>query len=207
MNRQKLLLSILLVSFVISVVYGYLRMPRQKTVDKTGPALVRKTSEKTPVANKPEDKKLHLEMLDRTPPRIAGFRRNIFRPIFHEDLKALNLPPPPLPPKFLPKPPTTPPSTAPQTTTTAPPAVPEPPPYVRDMAAFKFLGFVKKDNRKTIFLAKSNDIFLVRNGDIISDKYEVTNISDEALTINVVAEGREIIIPLEENKALVPVKK
>ena len=206
MNRKKLLLSILLISFAISVGYGYLRMPRQKTADRTGPAPARKSPERAAETTKPADNKLHLELLDRVQDRVAGFRRNIFRPIFHEDLKALNLPPPPpLPSKLSGKSQVPPPPVAQQPV--PPPAAPEPPPYVRDMAAFKFLGFVKKDNRKTIFLARNNEIFLVKHGDLISDKYEVTGITDEALTINVVAEGRELIIPLEENKSLVPARK
>ena len=70
------------------------------------------------------------------------------------------------------------------------------------MARFTFLGFLKKDNRKTIFLSSDKEIYLVKKGDKIAGKYDVTNISDEALTISVTATGNEIIIPLVENRAL-----
>lgn len=207
MNRKKLLLFILLLAFAVSLGYSYLRMPRQKTVEKLtygpgAPAVAVRTKEVALL----DDKKLHLELLDTESSRFTGFRRNIFRPIFHDDLKPIPLPPPPPPP--------------PKSTAKATPAVgvqspveqhPAPavevPTYVRDMAAFTFLGFMKKDNRKTIFLSKSGEIFLVKRGDKIDrNKYEITNITDDVLTINVMAEGREIIIPLEENKSLSPTR-
>jgi hypothetical protein len=70
------------------------------------------------------------------------------------------------------------------------------------LAAFTFLGFLKKEQRKTIFLAKGKEIFLVRKGDRIAGKYEAVEISDEALTISLLEDGGEIVIPLVENMAL-----
>jgi len=72
-----------------------------------------------------------------------------------------------------------------------------------EMAKFTFLGFLKKDNKKTIFLHKDNEIILVKKGDKIANKYEVTNITDDALTINSISGGSQIIIPLVENMPLV----
>ena len=205
MNRKKLLLFILLILLVLSVGYGYWRMPRDKTVEKL------KYTQGSIPAGKPvrdpgtDEKKLHLELLESSSKiAFSGFRRNIFRPIFHEEMKVLNLPPPPPPPPpRAPVPqPAMPPPAPPGT-----PEAPEPPAYVKEMGSFTFLGFMKKDNRKTIFLSKNNDIFVVKKGDLIANKYKVTNITDEALTINSVADGNEMIIPLEENKALNPAKK
>lgn len=199
MNRQKMILSILLALLVIAAIYSYLRLPRQKTVGKLtytsgAPSQARKGG--TPTAGV-DDKKLHLELLDREQPRFSGFRRNIFMPIFHEEVKALPLPPPAPPGRpVLPPPPPAPPVAA------SPAAVAEPTPVQRDMAKFTFLGFLKKDNKKTIFLSSNNEIFLVKKGDRIAGKYEVANITEEALTINLLAEGGEIVIPLMENKAL-----
>lgn len=205
MNRQKLLLFVLLIMFALSLGYGYFRMPRQKIADKARSVQESGTRPKPGDNVKVNDKKLKLELLDQGVVRFAGFRRNIFRPIFHEELKAISLPPPPPPPKPPIKPPAS--QSSGKAAEPAVPPTPETPAYVKDMATFTFLGFVKKDNRKTLFLSKSNEIFLVKKGDRIADKYEVTNITDEVLTINVIAEGREIIIPLEENKALTPARK
>ncbi|KAF0218295.1 MAG: hypothetical protein FD174_3048 [Geobacteraceae bacterium] len=199
MNRQKLILSVLLVLLVIVSIYSYLRLPRQKTVERLtytsgAPSQGRKAG--TPAIGV-DDKKLHLELLDREQPRFSGFRRNIFMPIFHEEVKALP-PPPPAPPgrPVLPPPPPAPPVTAPPAT------IAEPTPVQKDMAKFTFLGFLKKDNKKTIFLSSNNEIFLVKKGDLITGKYEVANITDDALTISLLAEGGEIVIPLVENKTL-----
>jgi hypothetical protein len=197
MSRQRMILSILLALLAIASVYSYLRMPRLKTAETLKYAAVPAESPRGGSPAEPDDKKLHLELLDREQPRFSGFRRNIFRPIFHEEAKALPLPPPAPPARtVLPPPPPPPPVSTP------PVAVAMPTPVQRDMAKFTFLGFLKKDNKKTIFLSSSNEIFLVKKGDRIAGKYEVTNITDEALTISLLAEGGEIVIPLTENRPL-----
>lgn len=199
MNRQKMLLAILLVLLPLAIFYSYLRQPRQKTVETLrfapgAPAKQVKETAKSPL----DDKKLHLELLDKERQRFSGFRRNIFRPIFFEESKGLPLPSmitaaKPVSPALLPPKPVT---------VAPPPQVAEPTPVQREMARFTFLGFMKKDNRKTIFLAKDKEIFLVKKGDRIAGKYEAANITDEALTITILSDGGEIIIPLVENRPL-----
>lgn len=191
MNRKKLFLAFLLALLPLTIFYSYLRMPRQKTVETlrfTQGAPPKKLNEAA--MPRVDDKKLHLELLDREAQKFSGFRRNIFRPIFHDESKIL--PPPvvivakPLPPVAM----------------TPPPPVDAPSPVQQDMARFTFLGFMKKDNHKTIFLASGNEIFLVKKGDKIAGKYEAVNITDEALTITVLGAGGEIVIPLLENRPL-----
>lgn len=207
MNRQKLALTILLVVLAGSVVYSYLRMPRQKTVSRltytsqtpvaVKPPTGKATGTAVPAPQKADDRKLHLDLLDSVPQRFAGFRRNIFQPIFREEVKGSSLPLPTPPVRSaLPKPP------PPPAMLTPPPPPPEPTPVQQEMAKFTFLGFMKKDNKKTIFLSSNNEIFLVKKGDKIAGKYDVSNITDEALTITVMPDGGEIIIPLVENKPL-----
>ncbi len=71
-----------------------------------------------------------------------------------------------------------------------------------EVGRYTFLGFLQKENRKIIFLAKDNEIILVRKGDKIAGKYQVANISDEALTFNLLATGEQIVVPLVENRPL-----
>lgn len=191
MNRQKLLLSVLLALFVLSLGYSYWRMPRQKTIStlKFPPGSVAKTN-RAPTPARFDDKRVRLDLLTRTTGAFSGFRRNIFQPVFQEKLKELpgrrakiakSFPlPPPIQPALS----------------------PQPSPVQRDMAQFTFLGFLKKDNRKTIFLTSNNEIFLVKKGDSIAGRYEVSNITDEMLSIRSLGNGGEIIIPLIENKPL-----
>jgi len=205
MNRQKLILTVLLALLGVSSLQFFpdaspktgLRSRSSSTTAARVTAVPRKAVSPPAAQQRVDERKLRLDLLDATPPPFAGFRRNIFQPIFREEAKPskLPLPAPPVRPA-LPKPPPPPPAVP------VPPAAPAPTPVQQEMARFTFLGFLKKDNQKTIFLSSSNEIFLVKKGDKIAGKYEVTNITDEALTIHVLADGSEIIIPLVENKPL-----
>jgi hypothetical protein len=196
MNRKKALLALLLIIFVIAAVSSYVRMPKQKTVASLkfvpGVAAKNKTEK---VSQSPDEVRLRLDLLELQKDRFTGYKRNIFKPVFHEELKILPVPPPPPPLKRQ--------ATLPskETQTQAVQQAAEPTPVQRDMAAFTFLGFLKKGDKKTIFLSSNKEIFLARNGDRLAGKYDVTTITDEALVITS-PDGAEIIIPLVENKPL-----
>jgi hypothetical protein len=83
-----------------------------------------------------------------------------------------------------------------------PPAAVQPDTLQTTLARFVFLGYLKKDNRKTIFLSKDKDIILVRKGDKFAGKYQAQSITDQALTIIATDSGEEIVIPLLENQPL-----
>lgn len=195
MNRQKMFLFILVIMLIAAAVYAYLRMPRQKTVDKLKYAPGRSVESVKNAPLKQDEGKLHLAVLDEPLTSFRGFRRNIFwlPPIANK----LKLPPPPPPPP-LPPPPLS-------------PLPPPPPPTVAqleedrakaEMAKFVFLGFLKKDGKKTIFVAKDKEIFVVKKGDKIANRYEVTNITDEVMTITSMSGYGQLIIPLIDNSPL-----
>ncbi|MBT0893163.1 type II secretion system protein PulP [Geobacter hydrogenophilus] len=198
MNRQRLILSILLVVFVVAAIVSYIRMPRQQTVSKVPPPPAKVSRSPKPTgAVATDDRKLRLDLLECTSNRFAGFRRNIFRPIFRGETKQ-SRPLPMMLPKAVPPPP----PAAPVALPPPMPVAPQPPQVVRDMAKFTFLGFLKKDNHKTIFLARDKEIILVRQGDKIAGNYEATTITDEALSIRSLTDGSEMVIPLVENRPL-----
>lgn len=191
MNRQKLLLSALLGILVLSIAYSFWKMPRQKSIDKLtfAPGSVAKR-DKAVAPLLPPSMRVHLDLLDRTPESFSGFKRNIFGAIGQENRvvvakhsrkskKVAVVPPLP------------------------PPPVPQPPPVQRDMAQLTFLGFLKKDNKKTIFLTGNNEIFLVKKGDVIMGRYKVSDITNEALTVRSSLDGAETVIPLIENRPLI----
>jgi hypothetical protein len=191
MNRQKLLLSALLAIFAIAIGSLYWRMPRQKTVASLtyGPGAKAKAPT-PPGSSRADDKKVRLYLLENTVGAFSGFKRNIFQPLFQENrITAAGRPARTAKPVSLPPP-------GPAT------LVPQPTPVQRDMAQFTFIGFLKKENRKTIFLTGNNEIFLVKKGDTIAGKYQVVNITDEMLSIRSLADGWETIIPLTENRPL-----
>jgi hypothetical protein len=191
MNRQKLLLSVLLALFVLSIGYSFWRTPRQKSISnlKFTPGSVAKTN-KAQAPVRFDGKQVRLDLMTRTASVFSGFRRNIFQPIFQEKIKEF----PGRTSKIA--------KSAPLLSPPQSALPPQPSPVQRDMAQFTFLGFLKKDNRKTIFLTSNNEIFLVKKGDTIAGSYEVTNVTDEMLAIRSLGNGGEIIIPLIENRPL-----
>lgn len=191
MNRRRLLLAALLGLLALAIISAVVRYPRQKTVDHLtyAPGAVAKPAQ----PSKLDDRHVHLDLL-RAPAQVATeYHRNIFEPFFHPVVKMPPLPPLPKPSLIPPPPPPKPPEA---------PVVAPPSPTERDLARFTFLGFLVKDKRRTVFLAKDKEIFVVRKGDKILSKYDVVNVTDEALTIKIVSDGSEIVIPLVENRPL-----
>jgi hypothetical protein len=199
MNRKKLLLAVLAAGFVAALITSYFRMPRQKSVDKlkftTGSVGVPRQTALPAGPPQTAEARIRFDLLDSQSQRFSGYRRNLFKPVFREEQKVLPLPPPPPPARQ---------SAAAQAKQAAVPQAqaPETTPVQRDMANFTFLGFLKKGDQKTIFLSSNKEIFLARKGDKLAGKYEVSNITDDVLTITSLSEGGEIVIPLVENKPL-----
>jgi hypothetical protein len=216
MNRQKLALFVLLIILVLAVVWSFMSMPRQKTVStlkfapgKTQTAVQGASATSTSNAAKQtslptvagDERILRLDLLDREQPGFKGYRRNIFKPIFTDEIKmmkqmAVAIKPPPLPPVAVVQPPKV-----------EPPPAAQPETLQSTLARFVFLGYLKKDNRKTIFLSKDKEIILVRKGDKFAGRYEAKSVTDQALTIVATDSGEEIIIPLLENQPLVAAVK
>jgi hypothetical protein len=196
MNRQRLILFILVILFGIAALWSYSTMPRPKTVStltykpgQTAKPAVATTNNKD-VPDEDDGSKLKISLLDNEPYGFKGYRRNIFKPLFGIDLQAAKKkiaiikPPPPVMPVIA----------APPV-----PVKPEPPPLAR----FTFMGFLKKGLVRTVFLTKdNNEILLVKKGDKIAGRYEVTEISDQALKMSVTDTGGEIVIPLIDNRPL-----
>lgn len=199
MNRQRLILFILVITFGFAVLWSYRAMPRTKTVStltyKPGQpaksAVAAAVTDKT--ARVPDDgTRLKTGLLDTELSGFDGYRRNIFKPVFVDEVKitrqkAVAVKPSPKVP-------------------TSPAAQMIIKPEAAALARFTFLGFLKKGSLKTIFLAKDKDIILVKQGDIVAGRYEATDISDQALTLTATDSGDEIVIPLIENKPLATVK-
>lgn len=211
MNRKKLVLFILVILLGLSLVYGYFRTPRQQTVaklkysqgavaspDEQRKASTQPRSAKQTVSPVQGDSAVRLALLEPDIEGFSGFRRNIFKPIFREELKVVPLPPPPpAPPKKV-----EPVKDKKVPATDAPPAPTARQEAEKRIGKLRFLGFYKNDANKTIFLAEGPEIFLVKKGDKISGRYEVTRLTDEAITISVLSDGSDLVFPLVENRSL-----
>ena len=205
MNRQRLILFVLLILLLLAMVWSYYSFPRAKTVSSLkyppGSHLVAEKRRVPAVASQKssqnEGNALRLDLLEREQSAFRGYRRNIFRPIFVDDLKIMKQMASALKPIW-------PPAQAQKVGPVQPivPAVAVPETPQRELARFTFLGFLKKDNRRIIFLAKDKDIILVKKGDIFAGRYEASSLTDQALTILVTDTGEEIVIPLVESRPL-----
>ena len=197
MNRQRLILFILVIVFAAASFWSYSAMPRPKTVS----TLTFKPGQQAkatvaPINKSPREAddgtRLKIGLLDIESAGFTGYRRNIFKPVFVDELKVIKqqvvaIKPPP---KIL----------------AAPIEQVIIHPETAPLARFTFLGFLKKGSVKTIFLANEKDILLVKKGDKVAGRYEATEISDQALTLMVIDTGDEIVIPLIENRPLVSAK-
>ena len=192
MNRQRLILAILLAVLACAVVYSIIRFPHQERVQKSSitaaPAIKNKSLPGM-------ESHVRLDLLEKNRVGFTGFKKNIFAPIFRDlsklpPVKRVTPAPPPPPPLPPPPPPVT---------------LPTVSPLERELAQFTFLGLLEKDRTKTIFLSKNKELFLVKKGDRIAGKYEATVITDDALTIRALGgESNEIVIPLIDNQTLKP---
>lgn len=193
MNRQRVILFVLVILFGLVALWSYSAMPRLKTVStvssKSEPMTKPVTGKVTPVRDGDDGTRLKISLLEVEQADFKGYRRNIFKPVFVDELKivkqkavAIKAPPPKI--------------------VAAPVHQAIIQPESSPLARFTFLGYMKKGAVKTIFLAKDKDILLVKEGDKVAGRYEATEISDQALTLTVTDTGDEIVIPLIENRPL-----
>lgn len=211
MNRQRLILFLLLIALALAVTWSFFAMPRPKAAPSLKYAPGQRTTSAggaagrtTQTAALPSDTRiLKLELLNREQGGFKGYRRDLFRPIFVDEiklmqhkasaLKLVKIKPPPLPP-----PPSPPPHIVPAMSAAEEQALQN----RRELANFIFKGFLSKDRQKTIFLSKDGAILLVKKGDVFEKRYKAASISDQTLIIQVTDTGEEIVIPLVENLSL-----
>lgn len=203
MNRQRLILFVLVILFAVAALWSYRAMPRYKTVSRLSNVPVQKPhtpapADRAPAREASDGRILNLALLEQDQADFRGYRRNIFKPIFVDEQKlakqkATAIKPPQLPPVQPPK---------------AAPVEPAAParPEAAALARFTFLGFLTKDGQRTIFLSKDKDVILVKKGDKVAGRYEAASITEQALTLLVTDTGGEIVIPLIENRPLAAAK-
>ncbi len=193
MNRQRLILFILVILLGIATLWSYSAMPRFKTVgtavskpDRPKPTAA--TTAAIPAGAADDGTRLNIRLLDKEPGSFTGYRRNLFKPVFVDEMKIARQ-------KAV--------ASKPIVKVPATPVLPViTQPETAPLARFTYLGYLKKGAVKTIFLANGKDILLVKKGDKVADRYEAADISDQALTLTVIDTGDVIVIPLLENRPL-----
>jgi len=204
MNRQRQVLVILVLLLIVSSIWGIISYPRQKSVEKLkyAPGSRAVSPRNRPKADVPGTRKadnriLRIDLLERRPV-FSEYQRDIFSPLFvtQETMLARQ-------------------AAAAAAAAAAEAArvarmqkltptkpVPVPTGIQSELAAFTLHGFLKKDGKKIVFLAKGQEITPVKEGATFAGRYVATSITDQVLILKVTGTGEEIIIPLVENEPL-----
>ena len=195
MNRQKQILAVLLVVLALVGARAFWSTPTQQQVPVGGQEIAMNAAGSSQPAKKAVDPlKVKLELLEPVKEKYPGYKRDIFnfyvpkpKPIVKPVVKTV--------PKPVVKPPP------------VPKAVSVITPQVRkQLAKFTFLGFLIKDQVRTVFLSKRDELFLVRKADFFGEdnQFEVMSITAEKLTIKQSGANGLIEIELREKEPLIP---
>lgn len=204
---SKRLLGFLIPAFIIALIYGYLQMPRQERVTTGGGKAVPRQEkkqaqgDKTAVMGSGGYPRLRSDLLEHKSQPYPGVRRNLFSAAFllEPEEVEVEIIPEELPEEVVP----------PIVEVTPPPPPPPPLPQEivrQELALYKFVGFYKKGEKKTIFLSAAGEVFLVRKGDYLGRdrKYYVVNITDTSMELRKEGAG-DFSIKLTDQESLFPV--
>jgi hypothetical protein len=187
MGKKRKILYILLAILGMSLFYRMTTTPEEKRTPlkyKTGTKSVEKKTQPELVRyNKShgsdEIPEIELSKLTYVKRRPLTDGINLFYPFFIKDA-----PPKPQP---LPAPP--------------PPPVPPVDPLEEELKLFRFMGFMEKREMagrdKKVFLAKGQNIYIVKGGDAIEGKFKVT-VMEKSIEISAINSEKKIVILIEE---------
>ena len=193
MNRKRLLLAALAGLLLMSLVYAFWAMPRQKQAPP-GAAATR-PAVKAKVAGKPGKlaaDRLHLGLLTQTPQPFPDAGRDIFR---FKGGWAPSVEAPVV--------------TAPPVEVVPPPPPPPPTPeeiLQQKVAGYTFLGFLDKGGKKTVFLSNAGELFLVKAGERFGKYKELQaqEINATELVVRSVKGPETVRVKLIEKEVLKP---
>lgn len=188
---SKRLLGFLIPAFFASLIYGYLQMPKQERI--TAGAQRSQTQKPQSTGDRNDFPRLRSDLIDRKPQPYPGVHRNLFgssQRVVEEIEVYIEEPVPVFVPPVLVIPP------------------PPPPPSPQEIAQqelshYKFVGFFKKGEKQTIFLATDGEVLLVRKGEYLGRdrKYYVVNITDTEMELRKEGAGN-FTIKLTDQEAL-----
>ena len=73
---------------------------------------------------------------------------------------------------------------------------------MRELGAFRFLGFLEQDGIAQAFLARGNELYVVANGDSVDGKYVVTVLTTSSVKIRATSTGVETIIGKSDRESM-----
>lgn len=196
MNRQHKIFLGLVILLLLAVGYAWYRMPTQQYVSDVANRNVSHANGRQQASSSAADTdRLLVELLQRPAQRFLPPGRDLFNFVAPAQPKVKKEPPKvkvePTPVKIAPPPPV---ETPVQTTTR------------RALARFTFLGYLLKDQRRTVFLSRGEDLFLVREGENFgdNDEFHAVSITPEKMQIRQENVTGLIEIMLIDKQPLVP---
>lgn len=193
---SKRFLGFLIPVFIAALIYGYLQMPQQERV--TTGMKKQPPGDKSAVKGSEGYPRLRSDLLERKSQPYPGVRRNLFFSSFVSGLGEDEVEVPPEEPLEVIVPPVE----------EVPPPPPPPPPspqeiVQKELALYRFIGFFKKGEKKTIFLSSAGEVLLVRKGDYLGRdrKYYVVNITDTNMELRKAGAG-DFTIKLTDQESL-----
>ena len=73
---------------------------------------------------------------------------------------------------------------------------------MRELGAFRFLGFLEQDGVVQAFLARGNELYVVANGDSVVGRYVVTVLDTSSVKIRATSTGVETIIGKSDRESM-----
>jgi len=71
---------------------------------------------------------------------------------------------------------------------------------IRELNAFRFIGFLDRDGVKQAFLSRGNELFIVSNGEALDGRFVITALNTSSVTIRAESAGVETIIGKSERE-------
>ena len=73
---------------------------------------------------------------------------------------------------------------------------------MRELGAFRFLGFLEQNGVSQAFLARGNELYVVANGDSVDGRYMITALDTSSVKIRATSTGVETIIGKSDRKPI-----
>jgi hypothetical protein len=176
--------------------YAYWASPRQERLTPVvgSAAKVGRAGEMQPAVPITDKRRVRLEIMERGVDAFSEPRRDIFRLVQPRPIAAA---PKPVIPVAQPAP----------MTVLSPIPVANPDMLPGSSVRFNVLGFLKKENSKTVFLSLENEIFIVKEGDRFgkNKEFEAEEITDEKLVVRQGSGTFPITVPLLDKNPSQPI--
>ena len=73
---------------------------------------------------------------------------------------------------------------------------------MRELGAFRFLGFLEQTGVAQAFLARGNELYVVANGDAIDGRYVITVLDTSSVKIRATSTGVETTIGKSDRESM-----